>query len=113
MTEDEYELFLTLKFNNMDDVIDHFRSAVGIPEWAVTTGTNPKIVATAIRYWVEAGAPSEYEIPPEQAEHFLKLRFNSVDAAYDYLMDLPPGIEPGLSDNELAVLMDYVKPPAA
>lgn len=110
MTDADIELFLTLKFGDTEKVLTAFRVACGIPVWAITTGTNPDIVASMVRYWAEKGAPDVLEITKDNAEQFLILKFGSVDAAWDYVMSRPPGEHHGLSDAEIITVMDYVKP---
>jgi hypothetical protein len=111
MTDEDIELFLSLKFPKAEDVIAAFRKAAGIPPRIDTTGADSNVVAQAIRYWAELGCPEYIDIPREDAELFLILKFGSIDAAWDYVMSRPPGEHHGLSDSEILMVMDYVKPP--
>jgi len=110
MTDDEFQVFVTLKFNGLQDIIDSFRNAIGIPSWADTDGSNTDAAIKCLEFWAEAGAPDKYEIPIDEAEAFLILRFGSVDAAWDYVMSRPFGEGHGLQENEIKVVMNYVKP---
>ena len=111
MNDKDVELFLTLKFTDMDSVLDALRKAAGVPEWADTSNANNKAVRKVLRMWVELGAPDTLDITRENAELFLDFKFGSVDAAYDFVVGCPPGIEHGLSEPEYLTVLDHVKLP--
>jgi len=110
MTDDEQEVFVNLKFNGTQDIIDAFKNAIGVPNWAKTDGSDLKTIMAVYGDWLEEGAPEVYTITPDNAELLVRLKFKTVDAAWDYVMSRPPGEGHGLSEHEIAVVMNYVKP---
>ena len=57
MSDDKFEVFVRLKFNGLQDVIDRFRTAIDVPHWADVEGIESSAVITVLDCWVEAGAP--------------------------------------------------------
>lgn len=109
MNEKDIELFLTLKFTDMDSVLAALRNAAGVPEWADTSSANPDAIKAVLQQWVELGAPNTLEITRENAELFLRFKFGSIDNAYDFVISCPPGLDHGLSEPEYLTVLDHVK----
>jgi hypothetical protein len=109
LTEEEAELFLTLKFGTQDRVMEAFDNAIGLP-WGYLrrSGGQADIVAKGIHKWVEQGCPDTMDIANEDVEFFLELKFGSVQEAYFHWVRTPPGYPHGLTEKELAMVVDYV-----
>lgn len=105
MTDNEIELFLTLKFSNLGEVVDAFKEAINAPVGYTVLGSSSNDIMDAIGEWVEQGAPKELEIPDDKVALFLNLKFGSLKKAYYYWQNNPDN---NLSKAELNMVMDYV-----
>lgn len=110
MTDDDVQLFLTLKFSSIGEVVEAFKKAIHVPKGHVCEIPDATI-QRALKEWVKAGAPQDMTIPEDLVEFFLIVKFGSVKNAYYYWVNTPPGVPHGFSDDELKVVMDYVEPP--
>lgn len=108
MTDDDIQIFLTLKYSSMDECLHAFKQAIGYPRYEGLPYKIPnEVIMAGIKAWVEAGAPRKMDIPEDKTEFFLKLKFGNLKNAYDYWIAC--GKQPNyLSDNELKIVMDYV-----
>jgi hypothetical protein len=111
MTDDEVEVFLSMKFgmNNATEVVNKFKTAFDIHgrEGAASDET----VQAAVRLWAEHGAPEKFEVTETTAPFMLKLKFGSLKKAYAYWVNLPRNTHSGLSEHELKLIIDYVDKP--
>ena len=109
MTEKDAELFLTLKFSSMDDIMVAFDNAIGVPHGHLRgTSAHHDMVRTGIMKWVEQGCPDKMDIADEDVDFFLKLKFGGLQEAYNHWVRTPPGNPHGLTEKELAIVMDYI-----
>ena len=108
MTDKDIELFLTLKYSDMQQVVEAFKKAICIPKGHLVKDADLKLVQQGIKEWVEAGAPRDFIIPKDRVEFFLKIKFGSLKDAYYFWINTPPGVENGLTEDELKMVMDYI-----
>ena len=108
MTDDEVELFISLKYANMDKVLTAFRRAIDTPESYLIKHANFTDVAKGVHKWVEQGCPDKLDIAPEDTELFLCVKFGSLSNAYWWWRNTPPGSKHHLSKHELTAVLDYV-----
>jgi len=108
MTDADVQLFLTLKFSSMPELVDALRYAVGVgPLHSATDAA----VNEVLKEWAIQGCPEKIVIPDNKASLFLCFKFGTVKQAYEYWVSVAPGEPHGLCDAELTIVMDYVAPP--
>jgi hypothetical protein len=83
MTDDDVELYLTLKFSSIAETMMAFRKAIGYPDGHIAVKINTDWTVRGIHLWTEQGCPEVMDIDPIDAEFFLKIKFGSVRAAYN------------------------------
>ena len=107
MTEEQAQLFLTLKFTTIPEVVAAFTKAINAPK-GYTFEISTDTVMKGIGYWVEQGAPETITITKDNVEFFLIIKFGSTEKAYYYWVNNP---NHNLSDIELETVMDYIPAP--
>lgn len=108
MTDDDLQLYLTLKFNNISDALAAFKKAIHEPKGHLIKNPATEQIATGIRKWVKAGCPDEMDIEDEDVKLFLIVKFGSLAAAHHHWVNTPPGNEHSLNERELTVVLDYL-----
>ena len=110
MTDDEVELFISLKYANMDAVLTAFRRAINVPDGYLIKHANFGAVSKGVHKWVEQGCPEHMDIAQEDTEFFLRVKFGSLANAYWWWHNTPAGNDHNLSKFELNAVLDYVPP---
>ena len=110
MTDDDVQLYLTLKYSSMEEVLDAFRRAINVPDSYLIKHANYSEIEEGIHKWVEKGCPEYLDIAPEDTELFLCVKFGSLSNAYWWWHNTPPGSLHHLSKRELNAVLDYVPP---
>lgn len=103
MTDDEVQLFLSLKFPNIGQAVQAFKKAINAPEKVPVDN-----IMVLLSMWTEQGAPETFEVSEEIAERVLVLKYGSISNAYYNWVNLPPNAYSRLSINELRIVVDYV-----
>ena len=70
MTEEEVQVFLSLKYNDISEVITAFKEAVNMPGERVVEN-----VPELLNEWCEQGCPKTLDIPKDRTEMFLLWKF--------------------------------------
>jgi len=103
VTEDEQQVFLSLKYSSIGEVITAFEVAVNMP--GVRTVEN---VPPLLNLWCEQGCLETLDVTKDNAEMVLIWKYGSVFNAYHYWINLPPGMYTRLTMHELRLVVDHV-----
>ena len=107
MTDDEIQVYLSLKFSSLGEVVRAFKRATGLPEnREIPEGTLMKLIDE----WVQQGAPAQFHVPPEKTESFLRIKFGTIEKAYQYWCTHRPN---EFNKAEEAIMLDHIAKPKA
>ena len=114
MTDDDVQIFLTLKYSSIGKCVQAFRRSLGYPPdhhgSHMSKLSNIGSTMTALKVWVELGCPAVLTIPDDKVLLFIEFKYGSLEDAYDRLMSIHPGDGNPFTDAELKLIIDFVTP---